>query len=110
ITSQVKASHAVHTIPAKDAGFRNRGNRSLAGRGRKLACTESEVPVRVGPPLPGPGLLLRTCLSVAPKFPEGPLEMINGLIVFEGSPQEVAFKGDDTSATAARQCIICLDP
>jgi hypothetical protein len=34
--------------------------------------------------------------------------MINGLIVFEESPQEVAFKGDDTSATVARQCIICL--
>lgn len=45
-----------------------------------------------------------------PKFPEYPLEMSNGLIVFVESPQEVAFKEDDISTTLARQCIVCLDP
>src|SRR2546430_14927296 len=49
-------------------------------------------------------------LADLPKVPECPFEMINGLIVFVESPQEVAFKGDDTSTTLARQCIICLDP
>ena len=49
-------------------------------------------------------------LADLPKIPEYNLEMINGLIAVVGSPQEVAFKGDDISTTLARQCIICLDP
>jgi hypothetical protein len=49
-------------------------------------------------------------LADLPKFPECPLEMINGLIVFGECPQDVAFKEDDTSTSLARQRMIGLDP
>jgi hypothetical protein len=42
-------------------------------------------------------------LADLPKVREDSLEMSNGLIVFVESTQDVAFKGDDTSTTLARQ-------